>query len=72
MKEKEEEGMETKHSGCVFVCLRKTRVSKCIEHNFFVLLVVKNLKSLLAEKIKEKSLDEFFSQKFQHNTRLLD
>ena len=66
MKEKEEEGMETKHSGCVFVCLCKTRVSKCIEHNFLflVLLIVKNLKSLLAEKNKEKSLDEFFSQKF--------
>ena len=63
MKEKEEEGMETKHSGCVVVWLCKTRVSKCIEHNF-LLLVVKNLKSLLAEKYKEKSLDEFFSQKF--------
>ena len=34
MKEEEEEGMETKHSGCVVVWLCKTRVSKCIEHNF--------------------------------------
>ena len=37
MKEEEEEGTETKHSGCVVVWLCKTRVSKCIEHNFLAL-----------------------------------